>query len=532
MIRVLLVDDEQFIRQGLRQLVDWEKYGCQIMAEAENGMDAIRILEEMDIDLVFVDIRMPGMTGIELISYVQSNMHRQVRFVILTGYAEFEYARKALQMKVIDYMLKPVQEEQLVGILKKVNLDYQRQQQEQQEKYEFHISQVLIGKFSEENLVQVKRYLTDEGLERYVSFEFDKNSREFAALERDGRMEQQKNLVQYLRGLTEGFIYHIIPMVETEEEFFGAGLLLVHAMYEKEYSSEEEYLEYLQKRVVQHFSCPIQIYAGQKAESLEQLSQSFFSIRVARCLHGLAQEESQVRNYEDFRHRKSSMGIREADVDRLLEAVKNNQVSEIEKSAEQIFTQIRSSDMNMEMVNASIYHILYRLMVMVQEFDDETNQQEILEYIGKESFNKLVLAGSTEEITGFFSDYAGYLAQVRTQESRKILDKVDAYVHENYMEKMSLKSLGELFYVNNVYLGQLYKKKYGIAFRDYLNNLRMEKARELLLGTNLRIYAIAEKVGFGKAEYFINKFVQLYQMTPNQYRIRNRKAESEAAHEE
>lgn len=226
------------------------------------------------------------------------------------------------------------------------------------------------------------------------------------------------------------------------------------------------------------------------------------------------------------------MGIKESDVDRLLEAVKDNHVSEIEESAEQIFEQIRDSDMNMEMVNASIYHILYRLMEMVQEFDDETNQQEILEYIGKESFNKMVLAGSTEEITGFFSDYAGYLAQVRIQESRKILDKVDAYVQKNYMEKMSLKSLGEQFYVNNVYLGQLYKKKYGIAFRDYLNNLRMEKAEKLLADTNLRIYAIAERVGFGKAEYFINKFVQMYHMTPNQYRIRNRRAGSEVDHEE
>lgn len=93
------------------------------------------------------------------------------------------------------------------------------------------------------------------------------------------------------------------------------------------------------------------------------------------------------------------------------------------------------------------------------------------------------------------------------------------------MKKMSLKSLGEQFYVNNVYLGQLYKKKYGIVFRDYLNNLRMEKALELLEDTNLRIYAIAEEVGFGKPEYFINKFVQNYHMTPNQYRIRSRKLE-------
>lgn len=526
MMKVLLVDDEQFIRQGLRQLADWENYGCQIIAEAENGMDAIRILEEQDIDLIFVDIKMPGMTGMELISYVQRNLYRQVRFVILTGYAEFEYARKALQMNVIDYMLKPVQKEELIRTLKKANLDYQRQQQEQQEKYNYHVTRVLTGKFSEENICQTRAYLAQEGLERYVSFEFDNNQKGFAAFSRNEKMEQQKELVQYLKSLLGEYADYVIPMAE--EEVFGAGLILAHTLYGGEYDDSEQYLEYLQKRAAQRFSCPIQVYAGQRADTFEQLCQSFFSIRVARCLHGLAQEESQVKDYEDFRHRKPSMGIREEEIDRLLEAVKNNQAMEIGASAEQIFAQIRTSDMNMEMVNASIYHILYRLMAMVQEFDDETNQQEILEYIGKESFNKLVLAGSEEEITGFFTDYAGYLAQARVQESCKILDRVDAYVRKNYMEKMSLKSLGELFYVNNVYLGQLYKKKYGISFRDYLNNLRMEKARELLINTNLRIYAIAENVGFGKAEYFINKFVQIYHMTPNQYRIRSRKADHAA----
>ncbi len=525
MIKVLVVDDEQFIRQGLCHLVDWEKYGYQIVAEAENGSDAIRILEEIEIDLVFVDIRMPGMTGLELISYVHENIKRRVGFVILTGYADFNYAREALRYNVLDYILKPVLEEELLGVLKKINNEYQDYHQQQRDKYDFHISQILLGKFSDKNVRQVRSYLSGEVHIKYVRVELDQNQKEFALLTREQRMEQQRGLYQYLRDLLEEFSYYVVPLVEAEEGIFGAGILLTQQLCSKVDTDEKSFLKNIQKHVTCHFPCPIQIYVGQEVEKLEQLSQSFLSIRVARCFHGLAQEESRVRNYEDFGHRKSSMKIQENDVEALLEAVKENRISDIESCAERIFAQIRGSDMNMEMVNASIYYILYRLMEMVQEFDDETNQQEILEYIGKESFNKLVLSGSTEEITGFFSDYAGYLAQVRTQESKKVLDRVDDYVRENYKEKMSLKSLGELFYVNNVYLGQLYKKKYGIVFRDYLNNIRLEKARELLINTNLRIYAIAEEVGFAKAEYFINKFVQNYHMTPNQYRMRNRKQE-------
>lgn len=525
MIKVLLVDDEQYIRQGLRMLVDWEKYGCQIIAEAENGMEAIRILETVDIDLVFVDIKMPGMTGIELISYVKQNLFHAIHFVILTGYADFQYAKKALQMNVLDYILKPVQEEELVEVLTKINQDYHREQKEQQEKYDFHISQILLGKFSTENVMQVKKRLHENTEWKYVSFEFDKNQKEFTALNRSEKVEQQKALMRYLQDLMGKNVFYVVPMIEAEEEIFGAGLLLGKRLYEENGMEEKEYLKYLQKRADQHFSYRIQVYVGQAVTSLEQLSQSFLSIQVARCLHGLAEEEHRVMNYADFKQRKSSLAIQETDVDLLLKAVESNQIEKIAESAEHIFTQIRSSDMNMEMVNASIYHILYRLMEMVKEFDDESNQQEILAYIGQESFNKLVLSGSTEEITGFFSDYAGYLAQVRNKESRNILDKVDDYVRENYMEKLSLKTLGEMFYVNNVYLGQLYKKKYGIVFREYLNKLRMEKAQELLVNTDMRIYAISQEVGFGKAEYFINKFVQLNHMTPNQYRIHSRKQE-------
>ena len=114
----------------------------------------------------------------------------------------------------------------------------------------------------------------------------------------------------------------------------------------------------------------------------------------------------------------------------------------------------------------------------------------------------------------------GYVDFIPSQPS----SSVDAYVKEHYMEKISLRSLGEMFYINNVYLGQLYKKRYHIVFRDYLNQLRLEKAKELLEDTDTRIYRIAEETGFGKADYFINKFVQVYRITPNQYRMKFKKS--------
>lgn len=519
MIKVLLVDDEQFIRQGLRQLIDWNTYGFEVVAEAENGIQAMEIIENTDIELVFVDIRMPGMTGIEMIESLQNKIFRPLHFVILTGYSDFEYVRTALRLQVVDYMLKPVQEEELIKILLRINSEYVKEQNAENEKYEYHVSKLLAGKYSEDDILAVREKLIESDTFRYISFEFDRYQKSFMSLSRQERIEQQKLLMKYLQERLGSFSYHVIPMVIAEEDIFGAGIIYTEKMCSAKDMTKEEYLSYLQKRVMQHFSYRVQVYSGEECRGLESISKSFYSIRVARCLHGLAGEDGQIIPEKSMNQRKISMAIKEKEIDKLLDAVKSNDLEEIKKASDVIFTQIRNSDMHMEMVNAGIYHILYRLMEMVKEFDDETNQQEILEYIGKESFNKIVLSGNTDEIAGFFSDYAGYLSQVRNQESKHILDKVDEYVQEHYMEKISLKSLGEMFYINNVYLGQIYKKKYGMVFREYLNELRMKKAEELLLQTDMRIYAIAETVGFGKVEYFINKFVQTYHMTPNQFRV-------------
>lgn len=463
MIKVLLVDDEQYIREGLRQLVDWEEYGYEIIGEAGNGVDAIAILEESQVDVVFVDIRMPKMTGLELIEYVQEKLHRNIQFVILTGYADFEYARMAIRMHVKNYMLKPIQKEELSDILHKLNKEHQ--------------------------IMQVK----------------------------------EQEIVSYLQAILKEFCGHGVPIMETEEEISGAALLLIPEMYQKNNQTEAEFLDALQRRMSHHFSQTFQVYAGSQENSLEDIRKSFRSVRVSRCLYGLSEDKNKV-FYEDAAGRKTSFEISESDIDTLLSAVRENDREKIEAAAQKVFAGIRNSEMNLEMISASIYHILYRLMEMVKEFDDETNQQEIFEYIGNESFHHLVMMGRPEEITDFFADYAGYFAQVRSQENRNILDKIDAYVKEHYMEKISLRSLGEMFYINNVYLGQLYKKRYHIVFRDYLNQLRLEKAKELLEDTDTRIYRIAEETGFGKADYFINKFVQVYGITPNQYRMKFKKS--------
>lgn len=314
-IKVLLVDDEQYIREGLRQLVDWEEYGYEIIGEAGNGVDAIAILEESQVDVVFVDIRMPKMTGLELIEYVQEKLHRNIQFVILTGYADFEYARMAICMQVKNYMLKPIQKEELSDILHKLNKEHQIMQVKEQEHYFFAVSAVVHGKYTEDELETVYSHVVPSNQWKYVSIE---------CMDADSQLKpEEQEMVSYLQAILTEFCGHGVPIMETEEEISGAALLLIPEMYQKNNQTEAEFLDALQRRMSHHFSQTFQVYAGSQENSLEDIRKSFRSVRVSRCLYGLSKDKNKV-FYEDAAGRKTSFEISESDIDTLLSAVREN----------------------------------------------------------------------------------------------------------------------------------------------------------------------------------------------------------------
>lgn len=119
MLKVLLVDDEPLIVQGLSLLLDWEKEGYEIAATAQNGKEALVYLRENKVDLIIADIKMPEMTGLELLETIRREQVSDAYFVILSGYSDFSYAQQAIHYACMDYVLKPVEKEVLTEIIRK-----------------------------------------------------------------------------------------------------------------------------------------------------------------------------------------------------------------------------------------------------------------------------------------------------------------------------------------------------------------------------------------------------------------------------
>ncbi len=178
MLKVLLVDDEPLIVQGLSLLLDWEKEGYEIAATAQNGKEALSYLRENKVDLIIADIKMPEMTGLELLETIRREQVSDAYFVILSGYSDFSYAQQAIHYACMDYVLKPVEKEVLTEIIRKAaNMsatEIQRQEDKNQMEQAYmarNVIALLLGKYDAINLKYVMDHMHLSDGVRYIDIQ-------------------------------------------------------------------------------------------------------------------------------------------------------------------------------------------------------------------------------------------------------------------------------------------------------------------------------------------------------------------------
>ncbi len=373
MLKVLLVDDEPFILQGLSMIIDWEANGFEIVEVASNAFVALEILQKKQIDLVITDIKMPKMTGLEMVEKVRRENLSDAYFVILSGYNDFNYVRNALQNNCVDYMLKPVEKEELLAVLKKVKEQYENNHKEKEE-----------------------------------------------------HLQSEKDL------FTKTFLGIDLNKVSNE-------------------------------------------------------------------------------NWTDKKIDKQK-------ADGLIHAVEIGDKEEIEKGVLDVFEELGDDKADGRVFNMIVNYMLFRLIHMASEQDENVNQQEVFQFIINNALEQESGSDGKEGMKRLLSDYADYLSQLRGNQAKGVLGKIEADVKENFKENLTLKDLSRKYYVNAAYLGQIFKKQYGESFKDYLNRIRIERAVELLLHTDMKIYEIAEAIGYKDMDYFINKFIAINGCTPAKFR--------------
>lgn len=521
MFKVLLVDDEPIILQGLSMVIDWKQEGFEIVGTASNGVEALQMIRAENPDIVITDIKMPRMTGLELLERVKSKgtENSTISFIMLTGFDDFSYAREAIKYEAVDYLLKPVEKKDLLEALKKAvsiqkAIDRSRQTDSNLQKEVFFrsILSMINGKTDNETVNATKQYLGRLTGVRYISIELGENHNRNGEASDEEKRYMQKLLyskcVDYV-----GDEFRCLFDVSLRGNNYDVGVIYSDELLTGGIT-EKEYLSSLKKSIEDSIDFPIIFINGRKVESIQEIADSCKTVAMANSIRDFKNDENEKENEQNWLNQ--GLNVDKKTIDDIVRAVERNKTDEI-KSGVELLTD-HFNDMDNRTVKMIINYLLFGLIQTAHELDSQIDQEEVLKYISESVYEEIGLESDSESLTRILTDFAEYLDELRSNNSASILKNIEEDIRENYKENLTLKDFGQKYFINASYLGQLFKTKYGISFKSFLHKIRIEKAEDMLLHTDMKMYSIAEAVGYKDTDYFINHFIAEKGCTPTKFR--------------
>lgn len=534
MINVLIVDDEPFIRQGLVLLIDWNALGFQICGQASNGIQALECMEKVQPDLIISDIKMPEMDGLQLAKVLYEKYDGEMKLVLLSGFYEFKYAKQAIRYKVNDYILKPIVKDELLQVLttfKKIFRERveEKRQQEKQEQLVMaqHVQSLLLGTANRDNIASVQSQFGHANKFRCIMIETESGSEQQQAqwgLQVEAIVNQNAR-GHGLKSFTgeKNRVLHIITDVLLRRE--GVMLQQYVAQLYTELNRIEGSMELRESSESEKLRAGFAMYVGKEVSRLEELHESYYSCDKIKSLRFFS-AYGPIYYFEQmdttvFSHQPS--GKEKQLFDELIKAIEEYRMEDIRSHAQAIFQFFLEERIEPGIVGIHLHYLAYSLIGLVntdETYDVNPDVEWMQSTFLQENYAMLSMEENIENLFQFSYKCAQKLKEKHKWNAMGVLAQVEAYITEHYMESISLKLLGEQFYMNSAYLGQIFKKHYAKSFSDYLNEIRIEEASRLLRRTDYRVYEIATMVGYRDSDYFINRFEKIRGETPAQYRKR------------
>lgn len=499
MYKVLLADDEPLITRGLAALIDWEDYGFEIMHISEDGEEALAYIQENPIDLLVTDIIMPKRTGLELFEEAKK-VSPQIKCIVLSGYEEFDYVKKGMVLGIENYLVKPVDEDELLKTVQAVS-EKLTVALEEAEATAFHtlkdntLWRLLNGDINKNEWEQRLSLYGMSSLRPYYSV----SALEFS------NVGNRKIYTELRKMIESQFSAHCL--LSPDQELF---IILDGTDSTDLYQINQQLAQYLRANFPEMGSFYLSM--GDPVDSMERIEESYFQAREYSlyqiCLEPNTVISSQV--HVDRQTLLKNQQTYKADlVKRILDADEK-----VEEGIELFFQTLTMHTKFLAPAVARKYAI--DLIAYIHH-----SIQDVKHYNHTAAIEKLVYATDLKQIKHILTDYCQELLSAidQQQDSRSpIVQNVLEYMHAHYNEELSLKTLSQRFHINPIYLGQLFQKEIGVVFSEYINHFRLEKAKELLKTTHLRAGEIGKKVGYSDTAYFYKQFKKHIGTTPTEWR--------------
>ena len=501
MYRILIVDDEKIERNGIRFLL--QKLGAEFqISEAQNGKVALEILQKEEIDILLTDVKMPFMDGMELIERVRT-LQLELAIVIFSGHNEFEYAKKAMQAGVYDYILKPVDPKEFENTMNRVLLDLDNAKEEAviktkgEEFFREHILYSVVNGASMEDIAaRADGLLTIEFLEKYKRMLLVECGGEFFCKYNEKFLElvekEYGQPCQYLNLNSQQSIFMLLETVE------GNFMAIAEKIREMTWNTFHEKCHIAISKEIDGF--------GDIASALEEcellMENRFYQNETYIYTADGSEENSLMQQLDDDTLMKQ-----------MKQDIKMKDMVALREHYERLCERYRGKT---QFSQVYIKFIFSNLLKEFYEVLPDRNETEL-----DKEIDALYRASDFEQMLALVDKNIKKLEEVfdnNPQLTHREVDTVKKYIYEHYSEEISVEQLAELVFMAPSYLSFIFKKETGQNLSKFIKAYRMEKAKEMLEGTHNKIVAISNAVGYPNVSYFCQSFREYYGISPQKFR--------------
>ena len=531
--RILLADDEEEVRKGIIRKMDWERLGFLVAGDAENGEDALEKIEQLKPDVVMTDIRMPYMDGLTLAAKIRQK-YPSIKILIFSGFDDFEYAQQAIKLKVTEYILKPVNVEELTEILNRVreSLDEEIEQRRNvrllRESYqnslpilrELFLNDLVRGNvLAREVSPKLEEYEIDLlGARKWLAAVVNVEPEERAEGQPLSRQQEQKLIPISVRQLVEDNLKGYFRFTIFNST---GGLTILTAI--DEHNTQTGFIDLLGnicKEVRRILEVTVTIGVGYNSPRLEEMGKSYQSALDALGYKAIVGAGGTIYINDMEPVSLGKLQLEEKDEAELEAQIKFGTRETIESAVRTLAAQMEDAKVHARQYQVYMLSLAGCITRLMQQYDMDLRQI----FDGDGGFMRFLGNGqSREEFTEWLIDTACQINEAmnrrRDTATRQVIEEAKRYIHEHYQEpELSVEMICRQLHMSPAYFSTMFRKETGKTYVAYLTEVRLNKAVELLNETNDKTYVIARKVGYQEQNYFSYVFKKKFGVSPTKFR--------------
>ncbi|NOV00242.1 response regulator transcription factor [Paenibacillus planticolens] len=513
MRRVIIVDDEKWIRRGLIQSISWNEWGLELTGEASDGGEGYEMALDKKPDLLFLDMRMPGLDGKQLLGMLSQELP-DLLTIVISGYSDFEYTKEAIRHKAFDYLLKPVKKEELAAVVEKALLELDRREAEKRK----------ASRVQREDWLRQLLLHAEEGEEAFVPSSWQGG--EYALmLGHTDTFHEQCDFARLLPAIHEQ-INRMKPFLfggrwEVEVTTFSdsreiaialCGARLEPKDFGRLHTSVQTALKQAGSTTFSFGVSTRKLEAAKLGEAYSEARKALSGKPLAAVSALLFAENNAVHlsgNYPQDQEnaflwvlQSGNKQAVEQEFERLFAAFVNDAttVGHLQWSADLL---LHAMEKQLQAKDIRVEELCGKNTLMYSELIHQRNDVEAMKKIFKDDLLPAVLC---------------FYSQSGENQGEKVVGELKKWMESNYDQSLSLHQIASSYYLNPDYLSRIFKKMTGKNFVDYLTDIRMHKAKELMNKSKYKNYEVAQKVGYEDYRYFSQIFKRKVGMTIGEYR--------------